>query len=392
MERGSAINRIKLLLFVLVAITGTGLFVPGVRNYFFEQGLRAIYVCSMSFCLCFCLTPAARLIARKVGALDIPNSRKVHQEATPLLGGGAIFLGFILAIFMNGIFSQELFAILIASAVLFVVGIIDDIREISAGIKILIQVLVTVFIIWKGIILYVIPDAFGFAATVGNIVLTFFWIVGITNAMNFFDGMDGLAAGLGAIISFFLGVVAFQTYQPFLGWISIAMMGSCIGFLPYNFRINGRATIFLGDAGSTLIGFILACVAVYGDWAEGSALGSLAPPLLIFWVLIFDMVHISVERIVTGKVATFRQWLEYVGKDHLHHRLAVALGGAHRSVLFIFLLNFCLGTGAVVLRDARPIDALLLVGQAVGLVLLVTFLERRGRNIAEESLNQRADN
>ena len=123
-----------------------------------------------------------------------------------MLGGGAIFIGFILSIFMNGIFSHKLFAIMIASAILFIIGMIDDIREIPAGIKILIQVMATIFVIWKGIILTVIPNDFGFAATVGNLALTFFWIIGITNAMNFFDGMDGLAAGLGAIISFFLGM------------------------------------------------------------------------------------------------------------------------------------------------------------------------------------------
>ncbi len=214
--------------------------------------------------------------------------------------------------------------------------------------------------------------------------MTVLWIIGITNAMNFFDGMDGLAAGLSAIISFFLGVVAFQTGQPFLGWVAVAMMGSCLGFLPYNFRLKGKAFIFLGDAGSTVIGFILACVAVYGDWSESSPVVALASPLLIFWIMIFDMVHITMDRILTGKVTNFRQWIDYVGQDHLHHRLAAVLGGKRKSVLFIYLMSLCLGTSAVVLRHARPVDAILLLMQATILVVLITILERRGRSMIHD--------
>ena len=191
--------------------------------------------------------------------------------------------------------------------------------------------------------------------------------------------MDGLAGGLGALISFFLGVVAFQTNQPFLGWVAVAMMGGCLGFLPFNFRIKGNAKIFLGDAGSTVIGFLLACLAVYGDWAEGNSFIALVSPVLIFWIFIFDMVHITIERVLTGKVLNFKQWIEYVGRDHLHHRLANALGGKKKSVLFIYLMCLCLGTSAIVLRNARVIDAVLLIIQASIIVILITILERRGR-------------
>jgi UDP-GlcNAc:undecaprenyl-phosphate GlcNAc-1-phosphate transferase len=239
-----------------------------------------------------------------------------------------------------------------------------------------------------GIILKVLPVGLGWFSTIGNPLLTLIWVVGITNAMNFFDGMDGLAGGLGAIIAFFLGIVAFQTDQPFLGWVSVAMMGSCMGFVPYNFRFNGKALVFLGDAGSTVIGFVLACIAVYGNWSDNSPVVALASPLLIFWVLIFDMVHISVERIASGKVLSLRQWIEYVGQDHLHHRIARALGGKKRSVLFIYLMVICLGTSAVLLRNAGALDALILVFQALILVALVTILERRGRHLADQNGRQ----
>ncbi len=358
-----------------------GLLMPQTREFFTMSGWRWVYVMTLSFAVSFSLNPFCSWMAHKFGILDLPDGRKLHQATTPLLGGAAVFIGFLMALLINGIFSVELGVILVASILLFGVGVMDDVKEVSAGIKLITQIICTLMVIASGTILRVIPDTLGIFAQLGNLVLTVVWIIGITNAMNFFDGMDGLAAGLGALISFFLGVVAFQTNQPFLGWVSVAMMGGCLGFLPFNFRRNGNAKIFLGDAGSTVIGFVLACIAVYGDWAEGNPVVALVSPILIFWIFIFDMVHITIERILTGKVMNFKQWIEYVGRDHLHHRLANALGGKKKSVLFIYLLCLCLGTSAVVLRNARPLDAILLIIQAIIIVVLITILERRGRYV-----------
>ena len=355
------------------------LLLPQVRDLFLRGGWRWAHLMLLSFGISFSLNPVFSKIAYSLNMLDCPDHRKLHKQATPLLGGAAVFTGFIAALMINGIFSIELSAILIASLVLFAVGVIDDYSEISAGLKLVTQILATVLVISCGIVLRIIPTSFGIFALMGNALLTVFWIIGITNAMNFFDGMDGLAAGLGAMIAFFLGVVAFQTYQPFIGWIAVAMMGSCLGFLPFNFKLKGNASIFLGDAGSTVIGFVLACVAVYGDWAVSDPVVALISPLLIFWILIFDMVHITVDRILTGKVLNFRQWIEYVGKDHLHHRLAHVLGSNKRSVLFIYLLSLCLGLNAIGLRNAPLSQAILHIFQAVIIVALITFLERRGR-------------
>ncbi len=376
-----------LLTLVVVAI---GLLIPQVRNFFLMSGLRWAYVMIVAFAVSFSLNPVCSWLGFKLGILDQPDRRKHHRYATPLLGGAAVFTGFLCALLFNGIFSVELGVILIASFFLFVVGIIDDARDISAGIKLVTQFGCTLLVVGSGIVLRVIPDTLGTISLVGNVILTFMWIIGITNAMNFFDGMDGLAGGLGALISFFLGVVAFQTNQPFLGWVAVAMMGGCLGFLPFNFRLKGQARIFLGDAGSTVIGFLLACIAVYGDWADGNPIVALVSPILIFWILIFDMVHITVERILTGKVLNFRQWIEYVGRDHLHHRLANALGGKRKSVLFIYLMCLCLGTSAVVLRNARTVDAILLMVQASIIEILITLLERRGR-YANGSIKQDSD-
>ena len=369
----------NLVFFILSGVLVFILFLPLVREFFSVTGWRWAHILCLSFSLSFFLNPIFARIAKKLNILDFPDARKLHQEATPLLGGASVFIGFMVALLTNGIFSKPVVAILFASLILFTIGILDDCKGVSAGLKLLTQLACTVLVMSCGIMLRILPTDLGMMATIGNCLLTVFWIVGIANAMNFFDGMDGLAAGLGALISFFLGVVAFQTAQPFLGWIAIAMLGGCLGFLPFNFRLKKNAAIFLGDAGSVVIGFVLACVAVYGDWAEGNPVVAMVSPVLIFWILIFDMVHISVDRILAGKVKNFRQWIEYVGKDHLHHRLANVLGGNRQSVLFIYLLGICLGTSAVVLRNARPVDAILLIVQACIMVVLITVLERRGR-------------
>jgi len=378
-EKSSNSLNVNLLFYIFSAVFAFILFMPQVRGFVSNIGWRWAHILCMSFSLSFCLNPVFARIAKRLNILDIPDARKLHEEATPLLGGAAVFIGFSVALLMNGIFSKPVLVILIASLILFGIGILDDFKEVSAGLKLLTQLVCTLLVMSSGIILRVLPADLGIFATIGNYLLTVFWIIGIANAMNFFDGMDGLAAGLGAVISFFLGVVAFQTAQPFLGWIAIAMLGGCLGFLPFNFRLKKNAAIFLGDAGSIVIGFILACVAVYGDWAQGNPVVALVSPVLIFWILIFDMVHITIDRIITGKVKNFRQWIEYVGKDHLHHRLANVLGGRKQSVLFIYLLGLCLGTSAVVLRNARPVDAILLIIQACIMVVLITVLERRGR-------------
>ncbi len=353
--------------------------IPSVRQGFSFYGLRSVYMLALSFSFSFCLTPLFRWLAPTLGALDMPDARKDHGKATPLLGGGAVFLAFLLAILVNGIFSPEVVAILAGSSLLFVIGIIDDIKDVKAGVKLIAQLAAVGCVMFQGVVLRVLPESLGILADISNGGLTILWILGITNAFNFFDGMDGMASGLGVIIAFFLGVVAFQTDQPFLGWIAVAVMGSCLGFLPYNLLKNERATIFLGDAGSTVIGFILACVAVYGEWDINNTVIAVASPLLIFWVLIFDMVHITVDRIVTGKVGSFKQWIEYVGRDHLHHRMAQLLGSNKRSVFFIYLLTACFGISAVILRNASTGDAMLLLFQAACMVIMVTVLERIGR-------------
>jgi UDP-GlcNAc:undecaprenyl-phosphate GlcNAc-1-phosphate transferase len=157
-------------------------------------------------------------------------------------------------------------------------------------------------------------------------------------------------------------------------------MGSCLGFLPYNFRWDKPAAIFLGDTGSIFIGFILSSLAIFGDWADNNPIVSFSAPVLIFWVLIFDMTYITIERILTGKVKNIKQWIDYVGKDHLHHRAYSLLGDKRKAVLYIYLLAATLGISAIALRNARPVDGILLVFQAFLITVVVSIVDYSGRH------------
>jgi UDP-GlcNAc:undecaprenyl-phosphate GlcNAc-1-phosphate transferase len=148
----------------------------------------------------------------------------------------------------------------------------------------------------------------------------------------------------------------------------------------FNFRLKKPAAMFLGDAGSTFLGFILAGLAIKGYWADNMPIVSFATPTLIFWILIFDMTYITVERVITGKVKTVKEWIDYVGTDHLHHRLYALLGDKKKAVLTIFLLSTTLGLSSIALRNARTIDAIILVCQAFLIAIIVSVIEYAGRN------------
>lgn len=374
----------KRIAYVALLLLFLGLFLIPVRAWFAEHGGRWLYILLFSGSLSGLLVPPVRAVASGSGVLDLPDPRKRHGQATPLLGGVALFAAFCVSLLANSIFSWDLLGILLGSGLLVGVGVADDVRSVPAGLKLAVQVAAAGLVMATGLTLHVVPPALGGWASGANVLLTLLWIIGITNAMNFFDGMDGLAAGLGGITALFLGILAQQNQQPFLGWVAAATLGSCLGFLPYNFRPRRPASIFLGDSGATFLGFVLAALAVKGDWAEKNPVVALIAPLLVFGIFIYDMVYITVDRIWSGKVRSFKGWIEYVGRDHLHHRLEALLGGRARSVLFIYGMSVCLGLTATVLRHADTRDALLLIAQGVIILVIITILEREGNRRLRE--------
>ncbi len=361
----------------LWALVVAGLVVlPPITGWFHEVGHRWLFIFLLSLSLSVGAMPLCHWAAMRLGIIDQPDDRKRHTRPTPKLGGLAIYAAMLGALAANSILLKGMGGIIAAATMMLVIGLLDDWRGVPAAWRLIVQLAAVIVVMVSGQMLTLFPQTP--AGQLANLVLTALWIIGITNAFNFFDGLDGLAGGLAIIIAGFMGVIAFRTNQPLLGWMTVALVGASLGFLLYNWRWKRPALIFLGDNGASFIGFLLACLAVAGDWSSSDPLVSISNPLLIFGVLIFDMVHITVTRLVTGRVRTFQEWIDYVGTDHLHHRLLQVLGRPSMAVWFIFLLNIALGLAAIELRDATLMEALLLILQAVIILILVTLLEYHG--------------
>lgn len=352
------------------------LLMPPVRQWCREVRVVWPYLVAVACAAAFFAAPIVRAWALNRGVLDQPSARKVHAVATPLLGGLAVYFAFALTVLFNFNFSRELKGVALGATVVVAMGILDDLLDLPAWLKLLGQVVAAAVAIAWGVVLNVAPNWLpGFVWF--NLVLTLLWFLTVTNAVQFLDGMDGLAAGLGVISGVFFSITALQTGQPFLMFLSAALVGACLGFLPYNFRPGG-ARIFLGDGGSSFIGFTLAGLAVMGEWAQNELVG-LVTPTLILGVPLFDIAFVGTVRVVTGKVHTLREWLAYTGRDHIHHRFE-ALGFTRtQSVLVIFSISTLLGLSAILLENATPRQAVLVLLQAVCVLIVIAVVENVGR-------------
>ncbi|MBU4487659.1 MAG: undecaprenyl/decaprenyl-phosphate alpha-N-acetylglucosaminyl 1-phosphate transferase [Candidatus Omnitrophica bacterium] len=256
------------------------------------------------------LTPIIARFALKINFVDSPSGKKVHAKPTPLLGGVAIYFSFIFAISLTVKADRALLASLVGGTVIMVIGIIDDRFKLIPRLKLLAQFIAAIITIMMGVQVAFIKIPFL------SMVFTCLWIVGMTNAFNLIDNINGLCAGIAAIASFFFGVLAFINGNFVLAATSFALMGSALGFLRYNFP---KANIFMGDAGSMFLGFMLASIAVAGSWKTSSLTTSLAIPILILGYPIFDVTFVTVMRMMEGRPVSMG------GKDHSSHRFAIAI-------------------------------------------------------------------
>ena len=350
---------------------------PAVRNWFFHHKYTWLYVLILSFLVSYLCVPVFRRIAPRLNIVDKPDHRKTHETPTALLGGVAIYAAFASTIIYTNTYSLELKGVAIGATIVFIAGLIDDIVCLRARLKLLIQLIAVSIMIYYGVVADFLPNVWW--GYVLEITITFLWMLGITNSLNFFDGMDGLAAGLTVICSVFLSILAIQTHQHYLMVLSIALAGCCLGFLPSNFRYKKPALIFLGDAGSTFVGFLLAGMIIMGDWGSTAPIKAYAMPILIMGIFIFDMTYTTISRISSKQVANFREWLEFTGRDHLHHRLTALGLSAKQTVFFIYFLAASLGMSALVLKNGRIIDALLLLLQAAFIYIIIVILMLRGK-------------
>ncbi|MFH1459690.1 MAG: MraY family glycosyltransferase [Candidatus Omnitrophota bacterium] len=313
----------------------------------------------IAFLVSLLVTPIFRKLAFTWDILDIPNHKKVHEDPIPLLGGLAIYIGVIVAFLFFPQSFRSILPIFISGSIILYMGTYDDIKGLSARVRIFIQVVLAAYVISTGLRVSFLPD--NFVGNLAELMITIIWIVGVTNAYNYLDGLDGLATG-SAVLNF-LGffIVLYQSGQFPLGLSLAIFAGACLGFLPQNFLSLKR--MFLGDGGSTFIGFMLACLALKGNWASDNIV-KLSIPILILGVPIFDMIFTTIMRIKEGKVRNIIEWLKYGGKDHFHHYL-VDLGLKQRgSVFFIYYFTFSLGLSAIMVANDNAIEGILTLLQS----------------------------
>ena len=323
--------------------------------------------------LVFIATFAVRLFASNLGIVDKPDKRKVHKKPMPLLGGAAIYTGLLLVAVFNFSVIRMHFPLFLGASLILLLGLIDDVKKLPASLRFIVQLIASLILIIGGIRISFFPACI--LGDLAEIAITLVWLVGVTNAFNYLDGLDGLACGSAIINTFYLALLLYFTKQSNLGFISLALLAACLGFLPHNFK---KARIFLGDAGSMFLGFMLAGISVAGNWASDSIL-KLAIPILILGVPIFDMTFTTIMRIRDGKVKSIKEWLEYGGKDHFHHYLVYLGFSPTAAVFFIWAITLSLGISGTILLRTGPWKAVLVLIQSTIVFAIIGILIVVGR-------------
>ncbi len=322
------------------------------------------------------LTPVVRAAARKVGLVSRPRADRWAKKPTALLGGIALFLAVLLAYAVLWPAEPQLQTVMIASALVFGVGLVDDLRRLKPYQKLIGQVMAASLVLLGGLILPWTSSA------LFNMAVTLLWLVGITNAINLLDNMDGLAAGVSAIASAFLAANFFANGQPQEAVLVIAFGAVLLGFLVYNFN---PASIFMGDCGSLFLGFFLASTSllhVSGGRSRGF-LAVLAVPVLLLLIPIFDTTLVTVLRKLAGRAVS------QGGRDHTSHRL-VALGLSERwAVGLLYGLTLLSGLTAYCVRGL-PTDVSLLLIVAFTLLLTLLGIHLAGVRVYEEGQESQA--
>jgi len=340
-------------------------------------GARWFYVLLFAFCISYFSTGLLIYIGHKLKILDHPDyERKIHTSPVPRIGGLGIFVAITISTLRNLQFSKELTALFIGSLIIYMVGFIDDIKPQKASLRLFAQITASLIALLGGVRITVVPVGFPYELF-WEYLITILWLVGLANAINFLDGINGLASGLVGLSSILFFTIAFPTRQSYLAYLTMALVGGCAGFFLWNIR----GKIFLGDAGATFIGFLAAGIAVMGSWTHPDPIVAAVTPLLVLSIPIFDMIYTTISRFKNRQVKNIKEWLEYVGKDHLHHRLMNMGFSDKSSLIFVLLLNLAIGLGAITIRFAGNTGANLLLIQTILIFVIVVLLMLSGRKI-----------
>ncbi len=338
----------------------------------------------------FLMTPVVKTFAYKVGAIDVPkDNRRMHKVPIPRLGGLAIFIGFMVSILLFAEISAEMKSILLGAVIIVVLGVVDDIMALPAMLKFVIQIAAALIPALNGvqILAFSNPNIFSESLywVLGGLSVPFtvLWIVAITNAVNLIDGLDGLANGVSAISATTMLVIALVGGQTQVSIVLAALVGACVGFMPYNMN---PAKMFMGDTGATFLGFILATMSIQGLF-KYYAVVSFVVPFLILGLPIFDTAFAFIRRVAHGQSPM------HADRSHIHHRLIDMGLNQKQAVATLYVISAILGLSAVVLTTSGEQKAMLMFAALciVGAVAARVVFPREVREELKEELEELKD-
>lgn len=325
-----------------------------------------------SACIAFTMTPVARVIAFKIGAVDVPkDKRRMHRVAMPLMGGVAIYTAFVittLAFCDLSANAKEIFGLLAGATFIVITGILDDKFNLKPILKLLMQIVAAIIVALCGVTV----DNIGIFMSNGELLslgmfsvpITVLWIVGMTNAVNLIDGLDGLSCGVSAISA--LSILISSFFMPdtplYATLLTAILAGSCIGFLPYNFN---PAKIFMGDTGSMFLGFSLSVISILGVF-KTTAVISYWVPFIAFAVPIFDTSFAFIRRILNGK-SPFS-----ADRGHIHHRLIDMGFNQRQSVTILYAISAIFGIAATLWAIKKPVAGFVIIISAI-IILFINW-------------------
>lgn len=319
--------------------------------------LKVLLAVAAAFAVAFGSTPIVKSFAQKVGAMDNPGeARRIHNHPIPRMGGMAIFLGFLVSVILFADITRPVQGILIGAVIIVATGAVDDIISLKYWVKLIAQVLAAVIAVAHGVTIEGLmnPNIFADNETlvigILSIPVTIIWIVGVTNAVNLIDGLDGLACGVSTISCVTMLVAALLVAEPNVAVILACLMGACIGFLPYNFN---PAKIFMGDTGALLLGYVLATVSILGLF-KFYAVMTFIVPILAMALPLFDTLFAIIRRLLKGQNPMTPD------RGHLHHRLIDHGLSQKQAVAVLYSLSAMLGLTAVVICTGGETRLLLL--------------------------------
>ena len=337
--------------------------------------IKVMLAILIAFVVSFALTPVVKILAQKVGAMDVPGeARRVHDHPIPRMGGLAIFFGFLLSVLVFLPLSKQYRGMLLGAVIIVILGIFDDIYALPAKPKFLVQIVAALIAVHAGCRIYILSNINIFSSdpfwVLGwlSIPITVLWIVGITNAVNLIDGLDGLACGVSTISAISMLVIALLVSESDVALVMAALVGACLGFMPYN---KNPAKMFMGDTGSTFLGYILATISIQGLF-KYYAIVSFAVPFLILGLPMFDTLFAIIRRLAHGQNPMAPD------RGHIHHRLIDMGLNQKQAVAALYVISSILGLSAVVLTSSGAIKAMLfLMALAVAAFLASRVIFRR---------------